>query len=118
MKSRASCPSLTHSSLLARPPLFMARIVSSASIELSSTSNISTCSNDSMGFLSRQGEIERRPVARLAVGPDAPPVPRDDALDQCEPDAGAGKLARAVQPLEHAEQLRLVTWVEAGAVVP
>src|SRR5688572_26653577 len=117
MKSSASCPSLTHRSLLASPPLFMARIVSSASIELSSTSSISTCSNGSMDFLSGQGEIERRALTGLAVGPHPPPMPRHDALHQRETHAGAGKLAGAVQPLEHAEQLPLVARVEARSVV-
>src|SRR5688572_28944874 len=105
MKSSASCPSLTHRSLLARPPLFIARIVSSASIELSSTSSISTCSNGSMGFLSRQGEIERRPLVGLAIGPYPPPVPRHDALHEGEPHAGARELVGAMQALEHPEKL-------------
>src|SRR5688500_2288723 len=117
MKSSASCPSFTHRSLLARPPLFMARMVSSASIELSSTSSISTCSNGSMDFLPRQGEIERRALTGLAVGPNPPPMPRHDALHQCETHAGAGELAGAVQPLEHAEELPLVARIETRSIV-
>src|SRR5688572_4661583 len=95
----------------------MARMVSSASIELSSTSSISTCSNGSMDFLPRQSEIERRALIGFAVGPHPPPMPRHDALHERETHAGAGELAGAVQPLEHAEELPLVARIETRSVV-
>src|SRR5437899_11463424 len=41
----------------------------------------------------------------------------NNALDICQPDAGALKLARAVEPLEHSETLIHVLHVEAGAVI-
>ena len=53
--------------------------------------------------LSRQREIERRAVIDLAVRPDAPTMPRDDAMHECEADTIARKFARTVQTLEYAE---------------
>src|SRR5207245_4813676 len=41
----------------------------------------------------------------------------NDALDIRQTDAGALKLARAVEPLEHSEKLIHVLHVEAGAVI-
>ncbi|WP_285599429.1 hypothetical protein [Kineosporia sp. NBRC 101731] len=48
----------------------------------------------------RQGEPERRPLARRRLRPDPPAVPFDDAVHGGEADAGAGELALLVQPLE------------------
>lgn len=51
------------------------------------------------------------------VCPYAPAMAGDHALDQRQPDASAGKLFFAVQPLKHAEQLVGVCHVEPDAVV-
>lgn len=61
------------------------------------------------GFTPRQREEKACPLVHLALGPDPAAVLGDDALDDGEPDAGAGagafKLVHAVQALEHAIQL-------------
>src|SRR5690349_15328097 len=116
-KSSASCPSCSQTIWLATFCSFRPRIVSSASSGLSSTRRISTSSSSCMSGLLGQREVERRALVGLAVGPDSPAVAYDDALHQSEPHAGAAEFAFAVQPLEHAKQLRLVARIEACAVV-
>src|SRR4051812_32138266 len=117
MYSSASSPSFTHVMLFATLPLFNAVIVSSASSGLSSTSNISICSNSSIAGAPGQGEVERGAGAGLTFGPHAAAVAGDDAVHERESYAGAGKIGLVVQPLEHAEELRRVTRIEACAVV-
>jgi hypothetical protein len=51
------------------------------------------------------------------LGPHAPTVTLDDALDDGQTHAGALEILQAVQPLEHAEQLIGIFHVEAGAIV-
>src|SRR5262245_42837319 len=99
------------------PPFLSARMVSSASRSLSSTSRISTCSNCSICALLRQGEPESGAGAGAALCPYAAAMAGHDALHQRQADAGSRKLSLVVQALEHAEQLVLVAGVEAGAVV-
>ena len=41
----------------------------------------------------------------------------DDALHDREADAGTFEILRAMQPLEHAEELVGVSHIEAGAIV-
>src|SRR5260370_30515243 len=52
-----------------------------------------------------QCEVERRPLVRLSLGPDAAAVALDDALHNREADASALEFLRVVHPLEHAEKL-------------
>jgi hypothetical protein len=68
-------------------------------------------------FASWQGEIKRGTQAHRAFSFDFAAVPVDDALDGRQPDAGAGKIGGAVQPLERAKQFVRVSHVEADAVV-
>src|SRR5581483_8104644 len=62
------------------------------------------------------GEIEDRALIDLRLGPDAPAVTRDDALDDGQAHAGAFELLIAVEPLKDPEQFVRVLHVEAGAV--
>src|SRR6187401_3392341 len=62
-------------------------------------------------------EEESRPFAGLRFGPHSAAVPVDDPLHDRESHPRPRKLGRAVQPLEHAEELLVVLHVEAGAVV-
>src|SRR5437868_3170403 len=64
-----------------------------------------------------QGEIKSRALARGRLRPDAPAVTAHHALDDCQPDAGAGELAFAVQALKGAEELVRIRRIESGAVV-
>src|SRR4051794_30869743 len=66
---------------------------------------------------SRQPNEERRALAGPALGGDRSTMALDDPLHRCEPDAGAGEVARARQPLERPEQLVILRHVEADAVV-
>src|SRR5712692_4614059 len=65
-----------------------------------------------------QREIERRSLVDRALGPDAPIVPGDDALDGREADAGSFEVRVGVKALEGSEELVRVCHVEASAVVP
>ena len=62
-------------------------------------------------------EIKRRAFFGFRLRPDAPAVTVDDALDGCQPDAGAGKFTRRVQALERAEEFVCVRHIEASAVI-
>ncbi|EKS67664.1 Diguanylate cyclase/phosphodiesterase with PAS/PAC and GAF sensor [Burkholderia sp. SJ98] len=64
-----------------------------------------------------QREIEYRALSQPPFGPRAPVMTLDDAPHVGEPDARALELFRAMQALEHPEQLRAVLHVEADAVV-
>src|SRR5690606_33263778 len=64
-----------------------------------------------------QAELEAGALARLGFRPDAPAMPRDDAMRDREPHAGAGKVIHAVQALEHAEQLVGVAGIEPDTIV-
>jgi len=50
-----------------------------------------------------EGEIERRAVIDLALGPDLAAVAVQDALHVGQADAGAGELGDGVQALERHE---------------
>src|SRR5215212_5970800 len=63
-------------------------------------------------------EVEGRPFAHLALGPDPASVPVDDARHRRQPYARSLELVLPVQPLEGPEQLVRVSLVEAGPVVP
>src|SRR5215470_19444284 len=84
-----------------------ARIVSTSSFGLSSTSRMRLSRNRSA--LSSmpgtpQGEEERCAAADLALGPDPAAMAVNDALHGGEPDAGAFEFGRRMQPLKRAEQ--------------
>ena len=64
-----------------------------------------------------QREAKRRALTRRRFSPDAPTMPRDDALHKCQTNAGALKLRRRMQTLERAEQLLRIGHVETGTVV-
>src|SRR3970282_1860524 len=117
MNSSASAPSFTQVTLFASLPLRSARSASSASVGLSSTRRMSTFSNLSILASFRQRKMESRARVHRALGPDPPAVPGEDARHDGQTHAGALELVRAVQPLEHAEQLVVVAHVEPGAVV-
>src|SRR5882762_3572206 len=63
-----------------------------------------------------QSKKEFRSLIDFRLGPDASAVARDDALDDREADAGAGKLALPMQALKDAKQLVAVAPVEGRAV--
>src|SRR5213594_2606893 len=65
----------------------------------------------------RQGEVERRPLADLALCPDAAAVTMDDPLHGGETDTSSLEVRRVVQSLEGAEELVRVAHVEPDAVV-
>src|SRR5207245_7398253 len=65
----------------------------------------------------RQGEIERGALARLSLRPGPAAVAVDDAPDVRQADPRALELLRAMETLEHAEELGGVLHVEADAVV-
>src|SRR5947209_1089661 len=99
-----------------------ARSVNSASSGLSSTSRTSMSSAMTSGDspCGRRGQREMEDGAALlaALGPDASTVARDDAPGEREAHADAGKFVRAMQPVEHAEELLDIGHVEPHAVVP
>src|SRR5256885_193341 len=59
----------------------------------------------------------RRPFARPALGPAPAAMSVDDALHGGQAQAVPGKLVRAMQAMEHAEEFVLVAHVKADAVV-
>src|ERR1700722_7093963 len=69
-------------------------------------------------LLGVKGEVEGRTFADGALGPYVTSVAFYDLPHAGQADAGAGKLAGRVQPLERSEQLVHVLGVETGAVVP
>jgi len=68
-------------------------------------------------FGARQRHIERRAFTGTGVRPDSPAVPRHDAMDVGEPDAGTFELRRGMQSLKDAEEFRRVLHVESDTVV-
>src|SRR4051812_1593683 len=98
-------------------PLFSAVMVSSASSGLSSTSRISISSNSCIVVAPRKREVEGRPLADAAFGPDAAAVTRNDTVNQRESHARSGKLRSVVQTLEDPEELGCVFRIEPRAVV-
>src|SRR5690242_9403345 len=110
------------------PPCSSARSASSMSVSESSTNrtwigvlsmSLLRCRRSLHGVLPVEGqrEEEYRPVADLGLGPDAPAVTVDDALDRRQTDAGPRIVARRVQALERPEELVRISHVEARAVV-
>src|SRR5215813_1653171 len=63
-------------------------------------------------------EVEGGAPVHDALCPDSAPVTGDDTLHGGEPDSGALEHFGAVEPLEHAEQLRYVPHIEPDAIVP
>ncbi len=63
------------------------------------------------------GKVNRRPLSFRAFRPDASAMPGDDALDDGQPDAGAGKFFLGVQALEGCEELIGIAHIETGAIV-
>src|SRR5262245_10397236 len=116
MNSSASAPSRTTCTRLARWCALKACKASFTSLELSSTSRISTCCCAIARF-PLQGEIERRPLVPLGFGPDASAVAVHDALGDGQADARPLELLRVMKPLEDFEQLVGIAHVEAGAVI-
>src|SRR5882724_7421984 len=117
MKSRASTPSLTQTRLFARFFFFSARIVSSASVGLSSTSRISTFSNPVILASCRQREKEGGTFVQLGFGPHPASMAGNQPMNDGKAHPGSGKLLDPVQTLEHAEELVVIAHVEADAVV-
>src|SRR2546422_851232 len=118
MNSRASAPSRTRWTRLARFCFRSARSASSASSGLSSTSRISTPVRFMRPSSFRgKREVERAPAPHRPFGPHAPAVPLYDALHDGETHAGALELLGAVEPLEDLEQLLREPRVEPGPVV-
>src|SRR5581483_8570192 len=113
--SMASTPSRATWIVLARLAILKACSVSLMSLGLSSTSRMSVRSLGMSG--SPHCEIERGAAIDSSFDPDSPAVAGDDALHDRQADAGAFKILRAMQPLEHPEQLVDVLHVEADAVV-
>src|SRR4029079_17016564 len=118
MNSRASAPSRTTCTWLARWCVLKACSASFTSLGLSSTSRISTGDSGIRRFETRESEEERRPFVRLCVRPDAPSMTMNDPLHDCKPNARPFIFLGPVQPLENAEELVSVLHVKANAVVP
>src|SRR4029434_3098504 len=64
-----------------------------------------------------QGEIEDGAASGFAFGPYPPPMPRHDALHDCEADPRTRKLFDAVQALKDAEELVVIAHIESDAVI-
>src|ERR1700677_2260324 len=64
-----------------------------------------------------QREVECRATIGRGFSPDAAAVPMYDAMHDGEADAGSFEVLRAMQPLEHAEQLADISHVEADPVI-
>ncbi len=65
----------------------------------------------------RQGEVKDCSLIFFPFGPDPAAVAVDDALDDGKTHARALIFGRAVEPLEYAEELVIVTHVEADTVI-
>src|SRR5262245_28140004 len=68
-------------------------------------------------MLRLEGEVERRALIDVRLGPDAAAVSIDDALHYGQPDAGAVEFTVVVETLECAEQFSGVSHIESRAVV-
>src|SRR6185312_10566595 len=67
--------------------------------------------------LRTQSKVKRRTAIHFTLGPDASAMTVYDAVHRCEANAGAGEIARLVQPLKSAEKLVGVLHVKAHAVI-
>src|SRR3989442_4342578 len=118
MNSRASAPSRTRWSLLARFCFRSALSASSASSGLSSTSSISTAVRFMLRSSFRgKGEVEGGAAVDRPLGPHVPTVPLNDPLHDGETHPGALELLGAVKPLEDLEQLVGKARVESHTIV-
>src|ERR1700682_4787231 len=63
-------------------------------------------------------EIESRAAINHALGPDLPSVTMYNALNCREPDAGALKFVRLVQPLKHSKQFVYILHIKSHSIVP
>src|SRR3984893_598528 len=113
--SSASTPSRATWIEFARLAVLKAFMESFTSLGLSSTSRISA--RWSVMIWNSRREVECRALINRRFGPDSPAVAMDDALHDREADAGAFEILRAMQPLEHAEQLVGVSHIEASTIV-
>src|SRR5437879_5690662 len=118
MNSRASAPSRTRWTRLARFCFRSALSASSASSGLSSTSSIST----PVRFMLRssfrgKGEVEGGAAVDRPLGPHVPAVPLNDPLHDGETHTGALELLGAVKALEDLEQLVGKARVEPHTIV-
>src|SRR5258708_3369474 len=102
-KSSASTPSLTQTRLLASFFFFSARMVSSASVGLSSTSRISTYSNPVILPAHGHRKKECSAAVQLGLGPDPASMAGDQPLNDGQSDPGPGKLVDRVQALKYTE---------------
>src|ERR1700730_10518054 len=113
MYSRASSPSRTTKTWLTIFCLLNACNANISSLELSSTSRIST-PWFSMKTSSGESEGKSRTLAGLRVGPNSASVALDDPLYKGQPPPGPLVIIRAVQSLKDAEKLADILHVEAG----
>src|SRR6266540_6870746 len=74
-------------------------------------------SDHSVFLLFWQSEVKRGALVGFGFGPDASPVPVEDALDQGEVHTGSFKFVVVVQALEDAKELPGVLWIEPHPVV-
>jgi hypothetical protein len=61
--------------------------------------------------------MERCTLIRFSVSPGFPPMPMNDALDDCQTHAGSVEFCDTVQTLKYAEELVCVLHVETSAVI-
>src|SRR5258705_1405342 len=121
-KSSASAPSFNQIRLLARLFFLRARMVSSASVLLSSTSRISTCCiSDNLFsrflFRMRQRKEKFRTHVKLSFSPHATAVTAYKPMNNRQSYAGPRKFVGAVQALEHAEEFIVILHFETDPVV-
>src|SRR5882757_7333910 len=70
-----------------------------------------------MLWRSGKTEIQRGAFLRTTLRPDSATMAKDDAADDGQTDAGAGKFGFRMQALECAEQLVCILHVESHSVV-
>ena len=68
-------------------------------------------------YLMRKGKVENGFHIWHGIGPDFPAMAGDNALDKCQPHAGAFELVSAMQTLENAKEFVGVLHVKADAIV-
>src|SRR5579872_1334639 len=119
MKSSASAPSLTQTTLLASPFFLRTRMHNSASVGLSSINSMSTtrCESGMVFVLSWKRERKTGALVERTLRPDATLVTHNDALDYREADPGTRIISLTLQALEDAEKLAHIFHVESDAVV-
>src|SRR5690349_4315364 len=116
MNSSASTPSTTTCRRAIKPACSNACSNNATSAGLSSTNKISA-GTSGIRFRPSESEEKRRALVGLRLGPDAAPVPVNDALHDGQTDTRALKILGAMQPLKHNEKFGRVLHVETGAVV-